>query len=175
MLKYSYFYTHRFDTNTVLGLKVCAVWFAGLSLGFFAVRFYGDTLVLFLSQAAVSEPGLLDSLSVTVLPLLLSACAVFLFHSLGVYLVCWSRSFLLGLLLGALQLCYGGASVLMAALLLFSSLLYSPVLIWYWWRRLCSGLDGIRMDSAVCLGAALILGVVDFGFISPFLANVFTF
>lgn len=167
-----HFYTYRYRLNTIPGLKLIFTWFAGLSLGLWTACRYGDTIVPFIEPAARAGATWLNLIFVTVLPLLLSACAVFLLRFPGLFGVCFLRSFFLGVMLGGVTLRYGGAAILMAPLLMFSALCYSPVLLWYWQRRIDDRFCGLHREIVPCLALGLGIGTIDYLFISPFLVHV---
>lgn len=162
----------RFSRSTIPGLILGTIWFAGLSLGILAARFYGDPLGSLVLSAGSADLSFRDACVVTVLPLLFSACAVFFFQRFGAYLACLLRGLGIGFLLGAVS---GAGGALMSLLLMFSGLCYSPVLLLFLWRRLRYGMRGFRRDIFLCLGAGLGLSAVDAFVISPFLAMALTF
>lgn len=157
--------------GTIPGLLLLADWFAGLSLGFWAVRFMGDSLLRLITQAAATAGTLTGAINATMFPLFLSACAVFLFQSRGIYPVCLLRGLSLGLMMGAVSAVYGAGGWLLGLLLLFSGLCYSPVLLWFWRRRVC-GVGELRRDTILCAGIAAAISAVDYLIISPFLVYV---
>ena len=159
-------------TGVIPGITLLGVWLAGLSLGLLADRFYGDcyeSLVFSAGRGTLSFP---DACLVTILPLLLSAFAVFFFHRFGACLACFLRGLTMGFFLGVLTAA-GGAWL--AVLLLFSGLCFCPVLLWYLWRRLSEGLRTARRDFGYCLLAGLCLAAVDTWVVSPFLAAALAF
>ena len=162
----------RFDRSMIPGLRLIAVWFAGVSLGLWAARFYGDSvrvLSLTAGRTALSFPG---ACLVSVLPLFLSASAVFLFHHIGAYFFCVLRGAAVGFLLGALTAAGG---VWLGGLLLFSGLCSSPVLLWFLWRRLENGSRRFAVDCVGCLLVLLAVSVVDTWAVAPFLAQALSF
>lgn len=161
--------------SMIPGLALGANWFAGLSLGFWAARLWGDTLVSLVAAAGAVKLSFPGALAATVLSLLLSACAVFLFHRFGAYAVCLLRGLGLGLMLGAVLAAYGSGGLLLSVLLLFSRLSYSPVLLWYLWRRICLGNGQFQRDTVVCLVLGLAVAAVDYLVVSPFLAVAISF
>ncbi len=165
---------YAMSRNTVLGLTLIGVWFAGLSLGFVAARFYGDTLVSCLSLAAGSQATLATPL-VTLFPLLVSALAVIIIHPNFLYAICFVRGIILAMMLQALTACYDSGIYLAALFLLFSCMLFSPVLLWYWWRRLSLQMDNFIADTLVCAAVGIVIGLIDYWFISPFLVDVVIF
>ena len=109
---------------------------------------------------------------VTMLPLFLSAFAVFFFHRAGVFLFCAFR----GICIGFMLCCFLSAGGLwLGSLLLFSGLCGSPVLLWFLWRRLSLGTERIRRDVACCLAAAAVIAAVDTWVVAPFLARALSF
>ena len=159
-------------TGMIPGVTLLGVWLAGLSLGLLADRFYGDCYELLVFSAGCAALTFLDACLVTILPLLLSAFAVFIFHRFGACLACFLRGLTMGFFLGVLTAA-GGAWL--AVLLLFSGLCFCPVLLWYLWRRFFEGLRNARRDFALCCLAGLCLAAVDTWVVAPFLATALTF
>ena len=167
-----YFHRQRTVSVRIPGAALLGVWLAGSSLGLWAARFYGDdygSLVLQAGETALSFPS---ACVVTLLPLLLSAFAVFFFHRPGVFGACLLRGISLGFFLGVFS-AVGG--LWLAVLLLFSGLIYSPVLLWYLWRRLELGLGGAGMDCLRCSLAGILLAAADTWLVAPFLATALSF
>ena len=154
------------------GITLLGVWLAGLSLGLLTERFYGDCYSSLAFPAGQKELSFPDACLVTILPLLLSAFAVFFFHRFGACLACFLRGLTMGFFLGVLTAA-GGAWL--AVLLLFSGLFFCPVLLWYLWRRLSVGLRSARRDFGLCLLAGLCLAAVDTWVVAPFLAAALSF
>lgn len=164
----------RFDQNTFLRARLCLVWAAGLSLGFLADRFYGDALNACVALAPAGAASVWGALTVNVLPLLISACAVF-FVPAAIFPLCLFKGMCMGLGLGAVAAVYSGAGWMMSGLLMFSSLSFAPVLLWYWIRRLELGSRLLRQDTLLCLAAGLAVAGVDGWLVSPFLREVINF
>ena len=159
-------------TDMIPSVILMGVWLAGLSLGLLADRFYGDCYESLAFSAGCKALTFLDACIVTILPLLLSALAVFVFHRFGAYLACFLRGLTMGFFLGVLVAAGG---TWLAVLLLFSGLCFCPVLLWYLWRRFSVGLRNARRDFALCLLAGLCLAAMDTWVVSPFLATALTF
>ena len=162
----------RSTTNLIPGVTMLGVWLAGLSLGLLADRFYGDCYEPLIFLAGRSEPFFTDVCLVTILPLLLSAFAVILFHRFGACLACFLRGVTIGFFLGILTEA-GGAWL--AVLLLFSGLCFCPMLLWYLWRRFIGDLRNARRDFCICFLAGLCLAAMDTWVVAPFLAAALTF
>ena len=166
------FYRQRTFSARIPGAALLGVWLAGSSLGLWAARFYGDAYGPLVLQAGETSLSFVSACVVTLLPLLLSAFAVFFFHRPGVYGACLLRSISLSFFLGILT-AVGG--LWLAVLLLFSGLLFSPVLLWYLWRRLELGLGGACVDCLWCGLAGLLLAAADTWLVAPFLATALSF
>lgn len=164
----------RISRSMVPGLLLLVSWFAGLSLGLWAARFYGDSFEPLIMMAGSADLSFPDACVVTLFSLLLSACAVFLFHRFGAYLAGLLRGIVIGFMLGVISRAVSGGA-LMSLLLLFSGLCYSPVILLFLWRRLRFGMFGFQRDSIGCLAAGLLLSAVDTWVVSPFLAAALTF
>ena len=162
----------RFDRSMIPGLRLIAVWFAGVSLGLWAARFYGDSvrvLSLTAGRTALSFPG---ACLVSVLPLFLSAFAVFFFHRLGAYLFCTCRGILIGFSLGCVV---DAGGFWLGLLLLFSGLFSSPVLLWFLWRRLELDMRRFLPDCAWALAALMAIAAMDTWVAAPFLERALSF
>ena len=156
------------DRSMIPGLILGGVWFAGVSLGLWAARFYGDSVGGLGLTAGRAELSFLGACRGSVLPLFLSAAAVFMFHRCGAYLVCGIRGFVMGFLLGSL--CAVGG-LWLGGLLLFSGLGSSAVLLWFLWRRLILGSRCFAGDCLGSLAAILAVCAVDTWAIAPFLGR----
>ena len=162
----------RSMADLIPGVTLLGVWLAGLSLGLWADRFYGDGYESLIMPAGRSVLVFADACLVTILPLLLSAFAVFFFHRFGACLACFLRGLTLGFLLAVLV---GAGGAWLAVLLLFSGLGFCPVLLWYLWRRCLLGLCDARRDFLRSFLAGLCLATVDTWVVAPFLATALTF
>lgn len=168
------FLMSRFDKNTFLLAGLCLVWIAGLSLGFCAARSYGDAYEAYILQVPDSLPSFLGMLSINVLPLLISACAVFFLRSI-VFVLCFVRGVCLGVGLGVIAASFHSAAFLVSGLLLFSLIAFSPVFFWYMCRRLEQGSQSFLLDTFVCVLIGLVLLLMDIWIVSPFLCEVMIF
>ena len=162
----------RFGRGMILGLALGGAWCMGLSLGLWAACFYGGAFSELSMTAGCAVPSFLDACVVTMLPLFLSAFAVFFFHRAGAILVCAVRGITIGFMLGCFVLAGG---FWLGLLLLFSGLCGSPVLLWYLWRRLFCGTVYLWKDVCRCLTAAVLIAAVDTWGIAPFLAQALSF
>ena len=154
------------------GLTLYGVWFAGLSLGLLAARSYGEPVTVLAMAAGTGSLSIAGALVVTVLPLFLSAFAVFFFHRAGAYGACGLRGACLGYLLGGV---YAAGGVWLCLLLSFSALFISPVLLWFLGRRLRFGMMGFYGDLLWCTLWAAVISGVELWVCAPFLAAALLF
>ena len=123
----------RFDRSIVPGLTLGGVWFAGVSLGLWAARFYEGPFGALAPAAVGAELRFWNACLAAVHPLFLSAFAVYFFHRFGIYLACVLRGIAMGFLLGIL---IGVCGLRLGFLLSFSGLCGCGILLWFLWRRL---------------------------------------
>lgn len=164
----------RIDENTVLLCRICSAWIAGLSLGYLAARFYGDTLGACVSASVSVRPTWAGVLSVNFFPLLISACAVYFSGSLAFWL-CLLRGSVLGLGFGGVCLAFPGAGLAVSVLLMFSAVLFAPVMLWYYERRLRWGRMRFGSDTALCLLLSLLTAWADMELVAPMLPEIMNF
>lgn len=153
--------------SMIPGGVLCGVWLVGSSLGLWAARLYGDAPEELIFRAGAMDLRFRDACVAAMLPLLLSAFAVFFFHRFGAYLAGFLRGVSLGFSLGCLAELGG---IWLAVLLLFTGLFSAPVLLWYLWRRLDHGLRDAPRDAFWCVLAGLIVAAMDTWVAAPFLA-----
>ena len=163
----------RYNIRSLLHTGIVLVWVAGLALGCSAVRFYGDVYCGLLESAAMHRPDFAGLSVINLIPLLISAAAVNIYPELS-YILCLCRGFLLGFGLGACVLVYGTAGMMMAWLLLFSFLLFSPVLLWYW-SCVMQGQRITGRDTLMCACGAFVLAWAEHWVIVPFLQEIMIF
>ena len=145
---------------------------AGLSLGVCADRFHGEAFRACFLLTPYQIPDYLGMICVNILPLLISVYAVSYF--LILLLLCLIRAFLTGFGISAVAALYGNAGSIMGGFLLFSLLLYGPVLLWYWMRGQRGG-QKFRCSTVLCAGIALVLSCLDRWLIAPLLWEIINF
>ena len=166
------FHRQRTSSARIPGAALLGVWLAGSSLGLWAARFYGDDYGPLVLRAGETSLSFISACVVTLLPLLLSAFAVFFFHRFGAYAACLLRGISLGIFLGVLWTVGG---IWLAVLLLFSGLACSPMVLWYLWRRLELGLGDAAADCLRCCLYGVAVAAVDTWLVAPFLAAALSF
>lgn len=157
----------RFDRSIVPGLTLGGVWFAGVSLGLWAARFYEGPFGALAPAAIGTELTFSNACLAAVHPLFLSAFAVYFFHRFVVYLACMFRGITMGFFLGILT-SIGGLRL--SFLLGFSGLCGCGILLWFLWRRL--GLSPLHGDLLYAIAATVAASAVDTWVIAPYLAQL---
>lgn len=157
--------------------KVCRLvlaffWLSGLLAG---VAFYspaGHILDPWMRGRAFAPVSIRPLLCVTLLPFLFSAFAVFISRPRLIYLVAFSKAFLLGLIGLAVQRCWGSAGWLARWMLCFSSAASGPLLYWYWLRHIDGRREYAFSETALLFSSAAILGSIHFFIIVPLAARL---
>ena len=131
-----------------------------------------DSLLFQLMRmGALSHVSIVSVLPVLLLPLLLSAFAVYIGFRQCVLLIAFIKAFLFAYLYCSVLVFFPSSGLLFALLFLCTDFLIMPVLCWFWLR--C-----INRDAAESVGTIpvmlLIMSIVffDYQVISPFLASL---
>lgn len=147
-------------------------WFAGLILGALAAYHLSDSFFPLMRAAAQSRVSIVSLMTVTLLPLLASALAVSLDRSVLIFGISFIKAFLYSLCLAGMIGTFGSAAWLVAFLFLFSDNLTIPVLFLFWFRHIEGRRRSFCTDCLVCSVVCVLVGIMDFCLISPFLANL---
>ena len=137
----------------------------------------GSASDFYLSQmrAAVSgRVSIVGLLSCSLLTFLVSALTVYLGRRIFLIPIAFLKAFFFSYAGYRLYLAWGQAGWLVTGLTMFSSLCSLPVLYWYWRRCLEAG----RFEWPVfrrVLALLLVIGLVDFYGIMPFLIDIISF
>lgn len=153
-----------------------------LLLSVFAVGFLSGTTVTF------ADPGLYSLLvrSAVVSPVSISALitrivftaflCVVIFDAKTVYLpaiLCFVYAFSYGVVSMAIFFAFGSAYWLTHLLLLFTGMVNSMCVLWFWCRRICVQRQSIYSDFFLALFVSSLAGFFDFFLISPYLSSLF--
>ena len=160
-----------FHRNTLLRGQLALIWIAGLSLGVFADRFYGEAMRACVAKAVCRSPDFFGAVCVNVLPLMICAYAFFFLPRLLDW-ICMIRAVLTGMVLSGVVGVFASAGGLIAVLLLFGLLFSGTVLVWYWIRRREDGAMCFSADTGLCMGFGIVIACVDSLVIGPFLAQI---
>ena len=137
----------------------------------------GSASEFYLSQMRTAVSGrvsIVGLLSCSLLTFLVSALTVYLGRRIFLIPIAFLKAFFFSYAGYRLYLAWGQAGWLVTGLTMFSSLCSLPVLYWYWRRCLEAG----RFEWPVfrrVLALLLVIGLVDFYGIMPFLIDIISF
>ena len=143
----------------------------GLLLGVTSGRVSGTSYISLMRShdfAAVS----IVSLIIAFLPFLISALAVCCVHRYMLYAVVIVKAFFFGFSWICCFTAFHGAGWLIFSLLFFSDICLLPMLCWFAYQCLESGMRRIKRNILLCTMASFTVGGLDFYIISPFLAEL---
>ena len=153
-------------------LFLASVWICGLYFGSFAAS-QDSALVSLMRTAAQTRVSIVSLLPVLLLPFLISAFAVSISKPWLIIPVCFVKAFSFGFQVGGIAAAFGNAGWLARILLLFSASCSVPVLYWFWLRHFSGRCrSAVWRDFGICAGIILLIGILDSGFISPYLASI---
>lgn len=147
------------------------LWFAGLLLGLRAAHLPGSAYTSLMLAAFESRVSIVGLAAVLLLPFLFSAFAVFISQPWLLLPIAFGKAVAFGCCVGGISVAFGSAGWLARWLLMFSDCCMLPVLCWFWLRCLSGGKMPAK-DLAVCVTAAVVIGSLDYGIVSPFLAKL---
>ncbi len=155
---------------------LACLWCAGLMTGFSVACCAGssfDSLMHAVLFAPVSFVGLLGGL---MLPFLISYLCFRLSGQRLIYAVSFFRAVRFGFCAACMMTCCGSAGWLVTGLLLSADFVMLPLLWWYWMEHFeADSQCHLRRDLAVCLAAAVLSGLIQVMWISPFFTKIMTF
>lgn len=154
-------------------LAVC--WCVGLLFGIFVSLSAGDFLASTMHAALSGSLSIFGLLTVILLPFLLSALAVSISMPILLIPIVFLKAFLFAFTgMGILTAFYAARWVL-AGLLLFCDTLTQPLLWWFWLHAIPNGGSFLLRRALICVIGTVLVGLFDFYFVAPFLANLISF
>lgn len=121
-----------------------------------------------------SRATLAGLLAAAALPLVCSACAVYLRQTLLLFPIAFWKAFFFSYVAFGLFRAWGSAGWLLTGLSLFSATAAMPALYWYWLRHI-GGSPFRWADAGLTLAVLVVIGIIDYCLIGPFLAEIITF
>lgn len=168
-----FFYTHfqalRCNESS---FHLAFVWISGLISGALCSFAAGCNLVSLMRMAVLGHVSIINLLLFLTLPLFFSAFAVYTSQSWLLIPIAFCKAFLFTYLGFGLMAAFGSAGWLIHLLFMFSDILTLPLLWSYWKKALSGSRSSTLRRTASVLAANVIIGCVDYRFISPFLANL---
>ena len=154
---------------------VLAVFFLlGLIFGTLAAGSAGAFFLSAMRAVAGSHVSFMGLLSSLVPPFLFSAFAVYLGRPLLLVPIAFWKAFLFSYLVSGLFSAWGSAGWLITALVMSGRICALPLLWWYWLRHI----RGRRFEPGVfclILGSLILIGILEFHLIAPFLGTITNF
>lgn len=150
-------------------LLACA-WFLGLVSGVLFSMSASGVIGSAMRAALRSRVSIIGLLSAMLLPLLLSAFAVYIGAPAFLLPIVFVKAFLIAWMGAGILSAFGSAGWLIRILLMFGDSLSLPFLWWYW-QKATAELHSWRhcILVAVCM---LSIGCLDYYVVSPFLVNL---
>lgn len=151
-------------------LAMC--WLLGLLSGAVLSGMADPAFSSMMHAAAASRVSIVRLLTVTVLPFLCSAFAVYLSRPWLLLPMAYCKGLTVSCAAFGLMTAFGSAGWLLRGLTMFSSLCTAPVLVFYWLRHI----SGERRFSGTLLlfslAAVFLVCGIDFCYIAPILAKL---
>ena len=153
-------------------LHLASAWLTGLLSGAYIACSSNPSVFLLMRSAPRSAVSIVGLLAVMLLPLLLTALAVYISRIFFLIPVAFVKAFLFSYLSVAVYCSRSTGGWLLWFLFLFSDIFSAPVFLRLWMR-----ISGAERKGTLFLGSAvavLMIGFLDFQYISPFLAKILT-
>lgn len=159
-----------FASRRAAFLLLACTWMTGLMFGAFFSARAGDTYLLLMRTAASSRVSVTGLAASAYLPFLFAAFAVSVNKPKLLYPICFCKAFLSCAAFCGAALAFGSAGWLVRSLLSFTDLCLLPVFCWFMIRHIGGDVETLKKDLALCTGAAVLVGSLDYCVVSPFLA-----
>lgn len=151
---------------------LACVWVLGLVSGSIFSFSTSGSLVSLMRRAISCPVSIISLLSALALPLLFSAFAVYISQPKLLSPIAFSKAFLFSYLSFGLLAAFGSAGWLIHFLFMFGDILSLP-LLWSFWLKSLSDIRVSAPGGSVPVWIMLlIIGAVEYRFVSPFLANL---
>ena len=151
-------------------LHLALAWLTGLLFGVYIACSSNHSIYLVMRSAPESAVSIVGLLAAMLLPLLLTALAVYISKIQFVIPVAFCKAFLFAYLSVAALCCRIAGGWLLWLLLLFGDILSAPVYLRLWMRIPDNKPKFALFASS--LAAIVVIGFLDFHYISPFLAKI---
>ena len=153
-------------------LHLASAWLIGLLFGAFFACSSDPSLFLMMRSAHKSAVSIVGLLGVMLLPLLLTALAVYISKIYFLIPIVFGKAFLFAYISVAALGCRNTGGWLYWLLLLFGDICSAPIYLKLWMQIPTTQRKGPLFLSSVA--GVLIIGFLDFQYISPFLATILT-
>lgn len=154
----------------LIALVVCFC--SGMQLGRYYASCENETYFLLMRMAPMCPVSIVGLLSVTFLPFLLSAFAVYFSHAQFLLPICFAKAFLFSCCAYSATCAFGSAGWLVRLFLQFTDIFTLPLLFWFWIRHKCAERNCFWQDIVLCGMFVTVVCVVDYCIVSPYLATL---
>lgn len=145
------------------------LWILGLVFGLYFVASMDNSLLETFYIASINRPSIFSILFVSLLPIAVSATAVFCSGPVLIYALCILKAFCFSVSLCGVISVFGYSGWLLRLLLLFSDSCMVVLLLWLWCRILLSKHNSVLRDLLICTAIAVAVSMVDYFLVSPYL------
>ena len=145
------------------------LWILGLTFGGFIALHNEDYILPMMRTAVTLRVSIVNLLVLQLIPLVISALAVYFSIPLLIYPLCTFKAIFLGFILGSLGRVFGSAGWLIRLLYLFTDTIMTPLLLWYWFKHISGTKLSINRDNKILFSAFSITAMLEYFAISPFL------
>ncbi len=148
------------------------IWFLGLFFGAIAVSSADAIFSLTMHSALYGSLSIFGLLAALLLPLLLTAFAVYVSKPILILFFAFFKAFLFAFTAAGLSACFTTAAWLVRCLLMFSDILILPVLWLVWLRSFEYKPVASLRCSAIAAMMTCMIGCFDFAVVAPFLMRL---
>ena len=147
-------------------------WILGVIIGCVSALYMTDSCKDLLVRSIVISAEPIGLLTVTFLPLVLSALAVYLSNRWLLIAVAFFKAIAFSYISMGLAVCLPASGWLIRLFLLFSDWCMLPILYWFWIRALSDNNTSWTKDIILTAAAGVVICVLDFSIISQFLNEI---
>ncbi len=140
----------------------------GLLLSFLAASAVGEALLPAMRMVQFSHVSIIGLLSALIIPVFISAFAVYSNESWIIPILAFLKSFTFGYCAFAITAAFGSAGWLVRYLILFSDIHLICILWWFWLRHYPEKGKRILLDTAIAVTTAVFICLLDLLLIEPF-------
>lgn len=145
-------------------------WICGVVSGVWIYAGAGSSVSSLMRSIPYGAVSIVRSLSVAIVPFLLSAIAVFLSCPLLLLPISFCDGFLYGFISLAALCCFGSAGWLVRLLLCFTIITVAPLNFWFRLRHISGERAASKTEILFFLSLCILVGSIDYSCISPLLA-----
>lgn len=155
-------------------LVLSLFWISGLLLGmtFSVFAGFSSELALTALEGSLSVFSFFFSI---LLPVLLTFLAVYVSKPYLLYALIFSKAFIFAFVCTGLLSVFGSAAWLIHSLFMFSDLVVLPFLWWIWLQSFAQERGCVLRLCAAAAVVVFLIGLFDYAFIAPFLADLISF